>query len=120
MPKKVMMVDDSRTTRSMVAFTLRRAGYEVMEADDGTQALAAIGGDRLDCVITDLNMPGMDGLELIRRLRASPVHATMPILMLSTATDLEKKEEGRMAGANAWLGKPFHPANLVKMVESLV
>jgi two-component system chemotaxis response regulator CheY len=117
--KRVIIVDDSRTTRSMVAFTLRRAGYEVIEADDGVQALSLIGKDPIDCVITDVNMPGMDGLELIRQLRASAAHKTTPILMLTTGTDIGKQQEGKEAGASDWIGKPFHPAALLETVARM-
>ncbi len=119
MSKRMMIVDDSRTTRSMVAFTLRRAGYDVIEAEEGAQALALIGSNRVDCVITDVNMPGMDGLELIRQLRANPLHKAIPILMLTTATDIAKQKEGEAAGATEWLGKPFHPATLLEAIARL-
>ena len=120
MAKRVMMVDDSKSTRSMVAFTLRRAGYEVLEAENGDQALSVIGGIQVDCVITDINMPVMNGLELIRKMRASPAHRTTPILMLTTATDVAKKEEGQIAGATGWLGKPFLPAHLIEAVARIL
>ncbi len=119
MAKKIMMVDDSKTTRSMVTFTLRRAGYEVMEAEDGSQALELIGSQRFDCVITDINMPVMDGLELIRRLRANPAHQATPILMLTTTSETAKKQAGQDAGASGWLGKPFHPNDLIKLVAAM-
>jgi two-component system chemotaxis response regulator CheY len=108
MAKRVLMVDDSKTTRDMVAFTLRRAGYEVIEAADGRLALGLLGTNTVDCVITDLNMPVMDGLELIRGVRASAGHRATPILMLTTDSDEAKKTAGKLAGANGWLNKPFH------------
>jgi two-component system chemotaxis response regulator CheY len=119
MSKKVLMVDDSKTTRDMVSFTLRRAGYEVIVAEDGSKALAALGGNRVDFVITDLNMPVMDGLALIRELRASTIHRSTPILMLTTDSDDAKKAEGTQAGATGWLCKPFHPNSLVEAVTRL-
>jgi len=116
MTKRVIVVDDSKTTRLMVAFTLRRDGYEVIDADDGAQPLALIGTTLVDCIITDLNMPSMDGLELIRQLRASALHKTTPILMLTTATEVDKQREGQLAGASDWIGKPFHPGKLLETV----
>jgi two-component system chemotaxis response regulator CheY len=120
MARRVLMVDDSKTTRDMVVFTLRRAGYEVIEADDGRKALERLGNDVVDCVITDLNMPGMDGLELIRALRASTAHRETPILMLTTEDDAARQQAGQQAGANKWLGKPFHPKTLVETVAQMI
>lgn len=119
MKKKVMTVDDSRTMRDMVSFTLRGAGYEVVEAADGQQAMSAIAATKVDLVITDLNMPVMDGLTLIRRLRAIPAHRTLPILMLTTEADESKKAEGRAAGATGWIVKPFNPDKLVSVVQKV-
>ncbi len=120
MAKRVLIVDDSKSTRQMISFTLRRAGYEVVEAEDGRQALELAAKDRIDCVITDLNMPEMDGLELIRRLRASPSTASTPILLLTTTIDVDKKEQGHAAGATGWIGKPFHPAALLEKVAKTI
>ncbi|MFC5315872.1 response regulator [Azospirillum rugosum] len=117
--KKVLTVDDSRTMRDMVAFTLKGAGYDVVEAGDGQQALTLIGANKVDLVITDLNMPVMDGLTLIRRLRATPAHRTLPILMLTTEADESKKAEGRSAGATGWIVKPFNPDKLISVVQKV-
>ncbi|PWC88732.1 Fis family transcriptional regulator [Azospirillum sp. TSO5] len=114
-----MTVDDSRTMRDMVSFTLRGAGYEVVEAADGQQAMSAIAATKVDLVITDLNMPVMDGLTLIRKLRAIPAHRTLPILMLTTEADESKKAEGRAAGATGWIVKPFNPDKLVSVVQKV-
>ncbi|CAO3353850.1 two-component system chemotaxis response regulator CheY [Azospirillum melinis] len=119
MKKKVMTVDDSRTMRDMVSFTLRGAGYDVVEAADGQQAMSAIATNKVDLVITDLNMPVMDGLTLIRKLRAIPAHRTLPILMLTTEADESKKAEGRAAGATGWIVKPFNPDKLVSVVQKV-
>lgn len=116
MTKSVMTVDDSKTMRDIVAFTLRGAGYRVSEAEDGVKALAALRGMSVDLVITDLNMPNMDGVKLIRALRADPRHRSVPILMLTTESDAAKKAEGRSAGATGWLVKPFSPEKLVELV----
>ena len=119
MKKKVLTVDDSRTMRDMVAFTLKGAGYEVVEAGDGQQALSVVAANKVDLVITDLNMPVMDGLTLIRRLRATPAHRTLPILMLTTEADEKKKAEGRTAGATGWIVKPFSPDKLLQIVAKV-
>jgi two-component system chemotaxis response regulator CheY len=104
-----MTVDDSKTMRDMVAYTLRQAGFDVSEAEDGQKALAALRAEAADLVITDLNMPNMDGFALIRNLRAEPKYRAVPILML--------KAEGRAAGATGWLVKPFSPDKLIETVK---
>src|SRR4051794_1409674 len=118
--KKVLTVDDSRTMREMVAFTLRGAGFEVVEAPDGQQALAALENHKVDLIIADLNMPVMDGLTLIRKVRAAGAHRTVPILMLTTEADDAKKQEGRAAGATGWIVKPFNPEKLVQVVKKVI
>lgn len=119
MKKKVLTVDDSRTMREMVTFTLKSAGYDVVEAADGQQALSMLGTNKVDLIITDLNMPVMDGLTLIRKVRAIPTHRTLPILMLTTESDEKKKSEGRSAGATGWIVKPFNPDKLVSVVQKV-
>jgi two-component system chemotaxis response regulator CheY len=113
MAKRVLAVDDSKTMRDMVSFTLRQAGFEVIEATDGENALSVLAGAAVDLVITDLNMPRMDGVTLIRSLRAQARYKALPILMLTTEADATKKAEGRDAGATGWLVKPFDPEKLV-------
>lgn len=119
MAKKILAVDDSKTMREMVSFTLKSAGYEVMEAEDGKAALSALNGVKVDAVITDLNMPNMNGFELIRSLRANPLYKFTPILMLTTEGDTSKKEEGKAAGATGWIVKPFNPEKLVEVVKKV-
>lgn len=119
MAKKILAVDDSKTMREMVSFTLKGAGYEVVDAEDGKAALAALNGIRVDAVITDLNMPNMNGFELIRALRANPLYKFTPILMLTTEGDASKKEEGKSAGATGWIVKPFNPGKLVEVVKKV-
>ncbi len=119
MKKKVLTVDDSRTMREMVSFTLKGAGYEVVEANDGQHALTVLGSSKVDLVIADLNMPIMDGLTLIRKLRATPQYRTTPILMLTTEADDKKKAEGRAAGATGWIVKPFDPGKLISVVQKV-
>ena len=117
MAKRVMTVDDSKTMRDMVAFTLRAAGFQVTAAEDGRQAISLLAANPVDVVITDLNMPVMDGVALIRALRADPKWRAVPILMLTTESDAAKKTEGRTAGATGWLVKPFNPEKLVEIVN---
>ena len=117
---KILAVDDSATMRQMVCHTLRDAGFEVIEAEDGQKALdllAATG--RVDLVITDLNMPVMDGFGLIENLRANPTYKHTPILMLTTESDPAKKQRGRDAGATGWIVKPFNPEKLVEVVHKV-
>ena len=119
MAKKILAVDDSKTMRDMVSFTLKGAGYEIVEAEDGKAALAVLNGVKVDAIITDLNMPNMNGFELIRALRANPTYKFTPILMLTTESQEEKKEQGKAAGAKAWMVKPFAPTQLVNAVSKL-
>lgn len=119
MGKKVLAVDDSKTMRDMVSFTLKGAGYEVVEAADGLLALEALGDQRVDLVITDINMPNMDGISLVKALRSNPVHSSTPILVLTTESDDSKKNEGRSAGATGWIVKPFEPEKLLKVVQKV-
>jgi two-component system chemotaxis response regulator CheY len=112
-----MTVDDSKTMRDMVAFTLRGAGFHVTPAEDGKKALGLLANCPVDVVITDLNMPVMDGVALIRALRADPKFRAVPILMLTTESDSNKKAEGRSAGATGWIVKPFNPEKLVEIVN---
>jgi two-component system chemotaxis response regulator CheY len=117
MSLRVMTVDDSKTMRDMVSFTLREAGFAVSEAEDGQKALAALRTGSADLIITDLNMPNMDGIALIRALRNDPKYRAVPILMLTTEADATKKAEGRSAGATGWIVKPFSPDKLIEVVR---
>lgn len=120
MSKKIITVDDSASVRQMVAFTLREAGYDVIEACDGKDALSKINGTQLNLVITDLNMPIMNGIELIQKLRVDPVNKFVPILMLTTESQTEKKMEGKKAGATGWIVKPFVPDQLLGVVKKVI
>lgn len=117
MAKKILTVDDSKTMRDMVAFTLRGAGFDVSEAEDGKKALEQLGSAKVDLIITDLNMPNMDGIALIKSLRADAKHRATPILILTTESDGNKKAEGKAAGATGWLVKPFSPEKLIELVN---
>src|ERR1035438_10050821 len=118
--KQVLTVDDSASVRQMVSFTLRKAGYGVMEAVDGKQGLEKAGGQKFDLVITDLNMPVMDGIEMTARMRKLPGYSFTPILMLTTESQPEKKDAGRKAGATGWIVKPFQAEQLIAVVQKLV
>lgn len=120
MAKRVMTVDDSKTMRDLVSFTLREAGFQVSEAEDGRKALTALQSAPVDVVITDLNMPNMDGVALIRALRALPQYRATPILMLTTEFADSKKAEGKSAGATGWLVKPFDSKKLVDVVNRVL
>lgn len=120
MNKTIMTVDDSASVRQMVGFTLREAGYDVIEACDGKDALSKIQGANLNLVVTDLNMPNMDGIELIKSLRANPAHKFVPIIMLTTESQNEKKMEGKSAGATGWIVKPFKPEQLVAVIKKVL
>ena len=120
MKKKVLTVDDSRTMREMVSFTLRGAGFDVVEANDGQQALVVLASHTVDLILADLNMPNMDGITLIRQVRASGGHRKVPILMLTTESDDAKKQEGRAAGATGWIVKPFNPEKLIQVVQKVM
>ena len=120
MAKVIMTVDDSASVRQMVSFTLTAAGYEVITAVDGKDALGKLNGGAINLVITDLNMPNLDGIGLIRQLRADPRHKFVPIIMLTTESQAEKKQEGKAAGATGWIVKPFNPEQLVAVVKKVL
>jgi two-component system chemotaxis response regulator CheY len=118
--KKILAVDDSASIRQMVGFTLRTAGYEVVDAVDGKDALTKAGKDKFDMIITDLNMPNLDGIGLINAARKMPGYAFIPILMLTTESQGEKKSEGRKAGATGWIVKPFNGEQLTGVLQKLL
>ncbi len=120
MSKRIMTVDDSASVRQMVSFTLREAGYDVVEACDGKDALAKINGAQLNLIVTDLNMPNMDGIELIKNVRASSSHKFVPIIMLTTESQDSKKMEGKSAGATGWIVKPFRPEQLLAVIKKVI
>ena len=120
MGKRIMTVDDSASVRQMVAFTLKGAGYEVVEAVDGKDALSKLQGNPVHMVITDLNMPNLDGIGLIRGVRANAAYKFIPIVMLTTESQDTKKQEGRSAGATGWIVKPFKPEQLITVVKKVL
>ena len=120
MAKKILAVDDSGSLRQMVVFSLKAAGYQVVEAIDGQDGLDKAKSGAYDLILTDQNMPRMDGLTLIRNLRGLPSYQSVPILMLTTEASAEMKAKGRAAGANGWLVKPFDPQRLVEVVKKVI
>jgi two-component system chemotaxis response regulator CheY len=116
----ILAVDDSASMRQMVSFTLRSSGYEVIEAVDGQDALDKIGGKHVDLVLTDQNMPRMDGLTLIKQLREQERFKRTPILVLTTESSDEMKLAGRAAGATGWMVKPFDPARLLEVIGKVL
>jgi two-component system chemotaxis response regulator CheY len=118
--KSILAVDDSASIRQMVSYTLKNAGYEVVEAVDGEDALAKAKAKTVDLVLTDQNMPKMDGLTLIKSLRGLPKYAAVPILMLTTESGDAMKQQGKAAGATGWLVKPFDPAKLLEVTKKVI
>lgn len=116
----ILAVDDSPSMRKMVSFTLTGAGYQVLEAVDGVDAFEKAQQQRADLVLTDQNMPRLDGLGLIRKLREHPDYKNTPILMLTTESSDLMKQAGRSAGATGWLVKPFDPARLLEVIKKVI
>ncbi|MEQ8221399.1 MAG: response regulator [Candidatus Eremiobacterota bacterium] len=119
MSKVIMTADDSASIRQMVSFTLKKEGYDVIEAVDGKDALGKLNPD-VKMLITDLNMPNVDGIELIKQVRANPTFKFIPIIMLTTESQDSKKQEGKTAGATGWIVKPFKPEQLVAVVKKVL
>ena len=120
MPRTALVVDDSVTIRQMVSYTLKQAGFAVVEAVDGQDGLERLDGARVDLIVTDLNMPRLDGIGFIRRLRGRPASKYTPVLMLTTESQESKRQEGRAAGATAWIVKPFHPDRLLQVIGKVL
>ncbi|EGV52827.1 response regulator [Candidatus Endoriftia persephonae] len=116
----ILAVDDSASMRQMVSFTLKGGGYQVIEAVDGVDALSKAKGQSVNLVITDVNMPNMDGIALIKELRALPAYKFTPILMLTTESSGDKKQLGKSAGATGWIVKPFNPDQLLATVKKVI
>ena len=120
MSARLLIVDDSTSMRQMVTFALTSGGYSVHEAEDGQAALDLARNTRFDAVVTDVNMPRMDGIQLIRQLRQLPEYRFTPLLMLTTESGGDKKMEGKAAGATGWLVKPFDPEQLLATVRKVL
>ena len=119
-PLHILIVDDSASMRQLNAFTIKDAGHEVLLAENGREALEKLKGARADMVITDLNMPEMDGIMLIKELRGMAAYKFIPILMLTTESQVAKREEGKAAGASGWIVKPFKPEQLLAVVKKVL
>ncbi|MBI5439105.1 MAG: response regulator [Nitrosomonadales bacterium] len=120
MAKTVMIVDDSASLRQVVGIALRSAGYDVIEGCDGKDALSKLTGQKVHLVISDVNMPNMDGITFVKNLKQIPAYKFTPVIMLTTESQEGKKQEGQSAGAKAWVVKPFQPAQMLAAVSKLV
>lgn len=120
MPKTVLIVDDSASLRQVVSITLKGAGYDVMEGADGKDALSKLNGQKVHLVVSDVNMPNMDGITFVQELKKLPAYKFTPVIMLTTEAGEAKKVAGKAAGAKAWMVKPFNPAQLLTAVSKLI
>jgi two-component system, chemotaxis family, chemotaxis protein CheY len=120
MSKKILIVDDSASVRQVVGIALKGAGYEVIEGVDGTDALAKLDGQKIHLIISDVNMPRMDGITFVKEAKKLPAYRFTPIIMLTTESEEKKKLEGQAAGAKAWVVKPFQPAQMLAAVSKLI
>jgi len=118
--KNILIVDDSASVRQVVSITLRQAGYDVIEGNDGKDALSKLTGQKVHLIISDVNMPNMDGISLVKAVKQLPAYKFTPIVMLTTESQEAKKREGQEAGAKAWILKPFKPDQLLGVVQKLV
>ena len=116
----IMTVDDAASMRQMVSFTLIDAGHSVVQAQDGVEALEKARENRIDAFVVDINMPRMDGITLVKELRALPTYKFTPILMLTTESQDSKRQEGKAAGATGWLVKPFNPEQLLNVIKKVL
>jgi two-component system chemotaxis response regulator CheY len=120
MPKKILLVDDSASVRTVAGIALRGAGYEVLEAANGQEGLGKLSGDKIHLIISDVNMPVMDGIAFLKEVKRHPSYKFTPVIMLTTEAGEDKKQEGRAAGAKAWIVKPFQPQHMLDAVSKLI
>ena len=120
MAKTIMIVDDSISLRQVVSITLKGAGYDILEACDGKDALAKLDGRKLHLIVSDVNMPNMDGISFVKAAKQLPAYKFTPVIMLTTEAGDGKKQEGKAAGVKAWVVKPFQPAQMLQAVSMLV
>jgi two-component system, chemotaxis family, chemotaxis protein CheY len=120
MAKKILIVDDSSSVRTVAGIALRSAGYDVIEAGNGQEGLERLGGDRVHLIISDVNMPVMDGIAFLKEVKRLPNYKFTPVIMLTTEAGEDKKKAGREAGAKAWITKPFQPQIMLDAVAKLV
>jgi two-component system chemotaxis response regulator CheY len=119
-PKTILIVDDSASVRQVVGIALRGAGYDVVEGVDGKDGLKKLDGRKIHLIVSDVNMPNMDGITFVREVKKLPTYKFTPIIMLTTESQESKKLEGQAAGAKAWVVKPFQPAQMLAAVSKLV
>ena len=117
---KILIVDDSASLRHVVTIALEGAGYEVIEAEDGKEALSRLDGSKINLIICDVNMPVMDGITFVKEVKKMPQYRFLPIIMLTTESRESRKSEGQMAGAKAWVVKPFRPEQILHAVAKLI
>ena len=120
MSKRILVVDDSASVRQVVGIALKGAGYEVLEGVDGADALTKLDGQKIHLIISDVNMPRMDGITFVREAKKLPAYKFTPIIMLTTESQESKKLEGQAAGAKAWVVKPFQPTQMLAAVSKLI
>lgn len=120
MAKTIMIIDDSASIRQVVNLTLKKSGYDVIEAIDGKDALGKLDGQKINLIICDVNMPNMDGIAFLRELKQNPGYKFTPVIMLTTESQEAKMQEGKAAGAKAWVVKPFKPENMLSAIEKLI
>lgn len=120
MAKTILVVDDSASIRQVVSIALKGAGYDVIEGVDGKDALSKLNGQKVHLVISDVNMPNMDGITFVKELKQLPAYKFTPVIMLTTESQESKKQEGQLAGAKAWVVKPFQPAQMLAAVSKLI
>lgn len=119
MAKTALVVDDSASLRQLVVFTLKQAGFAVLEGGNGREGLEQLNGQRVELVITDLNMPVMDGIEFVKQIRTLPKYKFTPVLMLTTESQASRRQDGKAAGATGWLVKPFNPDQFLQVVAKV-
>lgn len=120
MPKTILVVDDSESVRQLVGIALKNAGYDIIEAVDGRDGLSKLNGNKVNMIISDVNMPNMDGISMLKEVKQMPAYKFTPVLMLTTEAGADMKAQGQAAGAKAWLVKPFQPAILLSAVSKLI
>lgn len=120
MAKTILIVDDSASLRNVVSIALRAEGYDVLEACDGKDALRVLDGKKINLIVSDVNMPNMDGIALVKEVKKNPNYKFTPIIMLTTEGAEDKKQQGQAAGAKAWIIKPFKPDQMIKAISMLI
>ncbi|MCP4352686.1 MAG: response regulator [Desulfobacterales bacterium] len=116
----IIVVDNSEAVRELISFTLEEEGYNIVKAEDGCDALAKMNDTKADMMFTDLNMPNMDGIELVRQVRAHPEYKFLPIIIVTTVSDPSVKQQAKTAGATAWITKPFKGEQLLRVVKKVL